>query len=73
MKLTDELMDELLSNCRGGYVNMDWTVCERDGSKAKDAVVKPGRFICAENPNTYIVLYVCDDMSLVQATRDWGN
>lgn len=72
MKISEELHDRILSECRGGgYIGLGWCVTDEKGRPfAPGAPLQPGMFIGAENYYGYVVLRVNDDMSLTECEKE---
>lgn len=58
MRMTEKQFDQLLSNVRGSYLKTEWAIVEDNGERCDDEVLKEGRYVCAENAYTYMVLAV---------------
>ena len=65
-KINADLFEKLSSVSRSGYLGLSWCVCDAEGNRCDDEVVKEGRYICAENYYGYAVLYVDKGMVLVE-------
>ena len=70
MKITEQLYDRILGECRGGFLGMGWCVADADGNPAPGAPLKPGMFVAAENHYGYVVLHVNADMSLTECEKE---
>ena len=72
MKISEELHDRILSECRGGYLGLGWGVTDETGcSLAPNTTLRPGMFIGADNYYGYVVLRVNADMSLTECEKEY--
>lgn len=74
MRVTEKKFDQLLSNVRGSYLGLAWGVVDGNGERCDDEVLKEGRYVCAENAYTYMVLAVqkneAGELILVEVERE---
>lgn len=69
-KVNEDLFDKLKYAANGSYFRLGWCVCDADGNRCDDEVVKEGRYLCVENPQDYIVLYVDKGNVLVECEEE---
>lgn len=65
-KVNEDLFDKLKYAGSGSYSHLGWCVCDAEGNRCDDEVVKEGRYLCVENAQDYVVLYVGEGNVLVE-------